>query len=120
VNAPAVLDRTEKLWGHSVRVEWNPFMSFHRAEIAAGLRCSKHLHVNKWNGFFVESGFLAIRVYHDDGTEEITELRGGQYCSVAPGVKHRFESLLPTVLFEIYWPAEQTEDIIRDDEGGRI
>lgn len=111
---------SDKLWGHSVRIEWNPFISFHRAVVAAGFRCSKHRHANKWNGFFVEAGLLAIRVYGEDGSEQVTELRAGQYFSVAPGVKHRFESLLPTVLFEIYWPAEQTEDIIRDDEGGRL
>lgn len=111
--------RSQKVWGHSDRIEWNGFMSFHRAAVAAGYRCSKHLHTNKWNGFFVESGHLVIRVWDERG-ETITELRAGDYLSVGPGVKHRFESILPTVLFEIYWPAEQTEDIIRDDEGGRL
>lgn len=114
------MTRSQKLWGYSDRIEWNGFMSLHRAVVAAGYRCSKHLHANKWNGFFVESGHLNVRVWDADGTVSVIELRAGEYASVAPGVKHRFESVLPTVLFEVYWPAEQTEDIIRDDEGGRV
>ena len=114
------MNRTAKVWGHSDRIEWNPFMSFHRAAVNAGYRCSKHLHVNKWNGFFVESGSLNIVVYDENDMQTVTGLEAGQYLSVPPGVKHRFESIEDTVLFEIYWPAEQVEDIVRDDEGGRL
>lgn len=94
-------------------------MSFHRAEVNAGYRCSKHLHANKWNGFFVESGHIIIRCWGGE-LPHIRELGPGEYFSVPPGVKHRFESITDVVLFEIYWPAEQVEDIVRDDEGGRL
>ena len=109
-----------KLWGSTVALESNPFMSFHRAENKRGFPCSKHLHRNKWNGFYVESGVLLVRVYNDNGIEDVTTLGAGDYTSVAPGVKHRFESVENTVLFEIYWPAEHAEDIVRDDEGGPL
>lgn len=109
-----------KLWGRTVKLEANPFMSFHRAEVNAGFRCSKHLHANKWNGFFVESGLLKVRVYQPNGIEDVTVLGPGDYTAVAPGVKHRFESVENTVLFEVYWPAVVSEDIVRDDEGGQL
>ena len=109
---------SEKPWGSTERIEWNPFMSFHRAFVAAGHRCSTHSHANKWNGFFVEFGRLNVRVFEPE--ETVIEMGPGGYLSVPPGVKHRFESVTDVVLFEIYWPAEQAEDIIREDEGGRL
>lgn len=109
-----------KIWGSTIELEANPFMSLHRAEVKAGFRCSKHLHQNKWNGFFVESGELHIRVYQPSGIEDVTILKAGDYAFVAPGMKHRFESIADTVLFEIYWPAQHAEDIVRDDEGGLL
>jgi mannose-6-phosphate isomerase-like protein (cupin superfamily) len=115
----ATLNRTEKPWGHSDRIEWNGFTSLHRALVKAGHRCSKHFHANKWNGFYIESGRLNVRVWDETG-ERIYEMVPGGYLAIEPGVAHRFESLTDTVLFELYWPAEQAEDIFREDEGGRL
>lgn len=109
-----------KIWGLTEEIESNPFMSFHRAEVKTGFRCSRHKHEFKWNGFFLESGSMVIRVYQPSGTEDVTELRAGDYTAVAPGVEHRFESLEDCVLFEIYWPAVLSEDIVRADEGGSL
>lgn len=109
-----------KVWGSTVEIESNPYMSFHRAEVKKDRRCSKHLHANKWNGFFVESGLLRVRIYQPNGIEDVTTLGAGEYTAVAPGLKHRFESVEDTVLFEIYWPAALAEDIVRDDEGGLL
>lgn len=112
--------RQGKLWGSTIELEANPFMSFHRAEVRAGFRCSRHLHENKWNGFFVESGELRVRVYQPTGTEDVTVLQAGTYMSVPPGVEHRFECDCDAVLFEIYWPATLGDDIVRRDEGGHL
>jgi len=114
------MNRTGKIWGTTEALEANPFVSFHRAEVNAGFRCSRHRHERKWNGFFVESGFLLIRVYQPSGIEDVTELRAGDYTSVAPGVEHRFESVENSVLFELYWPDALSEDIVRADEGGPL
>lgn len=112
--------KTGKIWGRTEQLEANPFLSFHRAEVNKGFRCSKHLHKFIHNGFFVESGELLVRVYQPNGLEDVTTLRAGDYTSVAPGVKHRFESVEDTVLFEIYWPQGVGADIERDDEGGPL
>ncbi len=51
-----------KIWGQTELLEANGVLEFHRIEAQAGGVCSKHKHQYKWNGFFVESGKLIIRV----------------------------------------------------------
>lgn len=109
-----------KLWGTTQELVANPFVSFHRAEVRKGKRCSRHRHLRKWNGFFVEAGVMQIRVYQPNGIEDVTVLGAGDFTAVGPGITHRFECIEDAVLFEIYWPAEIAEDIVRDDEGGDL
>ena len=51
-----------KIWGSTELIEANGALEFHRIFTKKGGVCSKHKHEFKWNGFYVESGQLLIRV----------------------------------------------------------
>ena len=52
----------------------------------AGYKCSEHAHEFKWNGFFVESGKMIVRVWQDDqGLVDETILEAGDFTQVKPG-----------------------------------
>ncbi len=55
-----------KIWGMTELIEANGALEFHRIEMNKGGVCSKHLHEFKWNGFYVESGRMLIRVWQND------------------------------------------------------
>ena len=55
-----------KIWGQTELVHKNGVLEFHRIEFKAGAKCSEHKHKFKWNGFFVESGKMIVRVWQDD------------------------------------------------------
>lgn len=107
-----------KVWGRTELIEANSSLEFHRIEIKKGGTCSKHKHKYKWNGFYVESGSLLIRVWKNnyDLVDETT-LFEGQYTRVAPGEYHQFEALADTVAFELYWANFDHEDIERETVG---
>jgi len=105
-----------KIWGDTFLIEANPSLEFHRIKIKAGGVCSKHIHKQKWNGFFVESGKLKVRVWKNTLIDE-TILTAGQYTKVKPGEYHQFEALENTVAFEIYWAELNHEDIQRETVG---
>lgn len=111
------MNQDGKIWGLTTLIEANPFLSLHRAEIKAGGFSSKHLHATKANGFYVERGILKVVIYRD-GLEDITVLRAGDYTAIDAGIEHRFECVEPCVLFELYWPAFNHNDITRADQGG--
>jgi mannose-6-phosphate isomerase-like protein (cupin superfamily) len=108
-----------KIWGTTKLLESNSSLEFHRITVVAGARCSQHLHQHKWNGFFVESGSLLIRVWRNDyDLVDETVLTAGEYTRVAPGEYHQFEALADTVAFEIYWTdSVQSDDIVRRTVG---
>jgi mannose-6-phosphate isomerase-like protein (cupin superfamily) len=107
-----------KIWGTTELLETNSSLEFHRIEIRQGGTCSKHKHKYKWNGFFVESGRLLIRVWKNsyDLIDE-TIVSAGCYTKVAPGEFHQFEALEDTVAFELYWAEFDHEDIERESIG---
>ena len=107
-----------KVWGTTELIEANSSLEFHRIEINAGGTCSKHKHKYKWNGFFVESGKLAIKVWKNNyDLVDVTVIGSGQYTRVAPGEYHQFEALEDTVAFELYWANFDHEDIERETVG---
>ena len=55
-----------KVWGQTELVHANGVLEFHRIEYKKGGVCSKHIHEYKWNGFFVESGEMLVRVWQKD------------------------------------------------------
>ena len=107
-----------KVWGTTQLLEANGVLEFHRITAQAGGVCSKHRHRHKWNGFFVESGRLLIRVWKNsyDLVDE-TVLGPGEYTRVAPGEYHQFEALEDTGAFELYWAEFDHEDIERETAG---
>jgi mannose-6-phosphate isomerase-like protein (cupin superfamily) len=107
-----------KVWGVTELLEANGVLEFHRIEAKAGGVCSKHKHKYKWNGFFVESGKMIIRVWKNsyDLVDE-TLLEAGQYTKVAPGEYHQFEAVEDCVAFELYWAEFDHNDIERESVG---
>ena len=94
-----------KIWGQTELVHKNGVLEFHRIEFKAGAKCSEHKHKFKWNGFFVESGKMLVRVWQDgiqDGLVDETILNAGDFTQVKPGKVHQFEGLEDGVAFELY------------------
>ena len=87
-----------KVWGQTELLEANGVLEFHRIEAVAGGVCSKHKHKFKWNGFFVESGEMIIRVWK------------GDYDLVD-------EAVTDCVAFELYWAEFDHDDISRETVG---
>ena len=107
-----------KVWGTTEQVEANGALEFHRIEMNAGGVCSKHMHEFKWNGFFVESGKLKIKVWQKDyDLVDETIIGPGEYTKVKPGLYHQFECLESGVAFELYWAELSHNDIKRESVG---
>ena len=86
----------------------------------AGYKCSEHEHKFKWNGFFVESGKMLVRVWQDGeqkGLVDETILNAGDFTRVKPGMVHQFEGLEDGVAFELYWAEFNHDDIVRRTQG---
>mgnify|MGYP003119627653 FL=1 len=107
-----------KIWGETELILANNSLEFHRIDYKKGGVCSKHLHEYKWNGFFVESGSLLIRVWQKDyDLCDETVLKAGDYTKVKPGLLHQFECLEDAVAYELYWAEFPEKDICRDTVG---
>ena len=112
--------KSGKVWGMTELIHANHALEFHRIKVDAGTFCSKHKHAHKWNGFFVVSGSLKIKVWKTnyDLVDE-TILSAGDFTAVAPGEYHQFEAAENCVAFELYWAAElDCADIQRETVGG--
>jgi len=111
--------RAGKVWGTTEEVEKNTSMEFHRLEFKSGYVCSEHLHETKWNGFFVESGEMIVRVWQNDRPDEPDETRllAGDYMKVPPSTWHQFEGVISGIAFEVYWSEFNGDDIIRRTTG---
>ena len=107
-----------KIWGSTELLHANGVLEFHRIEYKKGGTCSKHLHKYKWNGFFVESGRMKIRVWQKDyDLVDETILEAGDFTRVKPGFYHQFEGLENGVAFELYWAEFNHDDIVRETVG---
>jgi quercetin dioxygenase-like cupin family protein len=106
-----------KIWGNTESLFNRNNVSIHRIEGQKGGYCSKHRHEAKWNKFYVEAGELKIEQWSGDMVD-VTVLKAGESCEVAPGVYHRFSVLRDCVAYEIYWVSLDAEDITRVDQGG--
>jgi mannose-6-phosphate isomerase-like protein (cupin superfamily) len=106
-----------KIWGNTELVHANGVLEFHRIEFKSGFKCSEHFHAHKYNGFFVESGKMIVRVWQDadqEGLVDETVLSAGDFTQVKPGKIHQFEGVEDGVAFELYWaPALDGDDIVR-------
>ena len=103
-----------KIWGQTELIHANGVLEFHRIEYKAGYKCSEHEHQFKWNGFFVESGKMLIRVWQNDyDLVDETILLPGDFTQVKPGCIHQFEGIESGVAFELYWAEFNHNDIKR-------
>jgi len=110
-----------KIWGNTELIHANGVLEFHRIEYKAGYKCSEHEHQFKWNGFFVESGKMLVRVWQDDqGLVDETILEAGDFTQVKPGKIHQFEGLEDGVAFELYWAEFNHDDIVRRTSGTEV
>ena len=90
-----------KIWGQTELIHANGVLEFHRIEFKSGIQCSKHQHKFKWNGFYVESGKMLVRVWQQgkqDGLVDETILKAGDFTRVKPGLLHQFEGIEDGVL----------------------
>lgn len=111
-----------KIWGKTELIHSNSSFEFHRIEFKKGFKCSEHKHNFKWNGFFIESGKMLIRVWQTDQENlvDTTILEAGQFTTVKPGLFHQFEGIEDGVAFEIYWAEYDSNDITRRTVGSKI
>ena len=112
-----------KIWGQTELIHANGVLEFHRIEFKAGFKWSEHEHKYKFNGFFVESGKMLIRVWQDndqDGLIDETILNPGDFTVVKPGMVHQFEGVEDGVAFELYWAEFDHNDIVRRTIGRKI
>lgn len=110
-----------KIWGQTELIHANGVLEFHRIEYKKGFACSEHKHAFKWNGFFVESGKMLVRVWQDD--QELVDetiLGPGDFTQVKPGKYHQFEGLEDGVAFELYWAEFNHDDIVRKNAGHAV
>lgn len=108
-----------KVWGQTECLLQNPFVEFHRIDIAEGYHCSLHKHEHKWNAFYVVEGILEIEVHKEDyDLVDVTTLNPGDFTTVKPGEYHLFRSVTDVVAFEVYYPEPLSEDIVRKTVGG--
>ena len=110
-----------KIWGETKMIHKNGVLEFHRIEFKSGYKCSEHEHKFKWNGFYVESGKMLIRVWQDDqGLIDETILEAGDFTMVKPSKFHQFEGLEDGVAFELYWAEFNHDDINRRISGKKV
>ena len=107
-----------KIWGKTELILANSSCEFHRIDFKKGGVCSKHKHKYKFNGFYVVTGKMLIRVWKNsyDLVDE-THLKAGDFCRVKPGVYHQFEGVKSGVAFELYWAEFDHNDIKRETVG---
>jgi mannose-6-phosphate isomerase-like protein (cupin superfamily) len=110
-----------KIWGATQLIFANGAVELHRISVNAGMKCSMHKHEYKFNGFFVETGKLIIRVEKNDyDLVDETILGPGDFTTVKPNEYHQFESIEDTVAYELYYAHFDHNDIVRKDHGGPI
>ena len=111
-------NKAGKIWGSTELIHANGVLEFHRIDFKAGGVCSKHKHQFKWNGFYVVSGRMKIRVWQKDyDLIDETILGPGDFTRVKPGLMHSFEGIEDGVAFELYWAEFNHDDIQRETVG---
>ena len=107
-----------KIWGQTELIHANGVLEFHRINYKKNVACSKHKHEFKWNGFFVESGKMMVKVWQNDyDLVDETLLQAGEYTKVKPGLYHQFECVESGTAYELYWAEFNHNDIVRETVG---
>jgi len=114
--------KSGKIWGQTELIHANGVLEFHRIEFKKDYACSEHKHSYKWNGFYLESGKMMIKVWQDEdqaGLVDETILLPGDFTQVKPGKFHQFIGLEDGVAFELYWAEFDHGDIVRRTIGSK-
>lgn len=106
-----------KIWGENILVFKNDSIQVNQIYIKRGGRCSKHLHKNKNNLFFVQKGCLQIERWNDNNIIDTTILNAEQQTIIPNMTYHRFTALEDTEALEIYFANIEIDDILRQDCG---
>lgn len=110
-----------KIWGSTELIFENCSLEFHRITFKKNYACSKHKHNFKFNGFYVESGKIMIKIWQKDyDLIDETVLSEGEFTSVKPGLFHQFIGIESGVCFELYWSEFNSHDIERETIGHKI
>jgi len=120
-----MIDRSTlvKDWGKDHFVFNNSSTIIRRLEINKGGLSTFgkfHRHRHKYNRFFVESGQIkVIELIRNGETEKerVNIIGDGQpyrKYDVFPGIRHRFEALEDSIVYEIYWVFCDGDDIVRE------
>ena len=75
-------NKAGKIWGQTELIHANGVLEFHRIEYKKNVACSVHKHKFKWNGFFVESGKMMVKVWQEgkqEGLVDETILKAGHH-----------------------------------------
>jgi len=81
------------------------------------VRCSRHVHLVKWNKFVVLEGELTVAVWVEDEPPKECLVTEGQEFVVMPGLYHYFKVTKPAKVLEFVWADSIGPDIDRLDEG---
>ena len=119
----------EKNWGKVKHDFSNEIYCTSHLEVIKGQRSSIHYHEDRHNLFLVVDACIAVECF-GAGEKPNTERGGfswvtlypGHMFQVQPGVWHRFRTLKPGRVLEMYWADRdrtvRIDDIIRHDVGG--
>lgn len=112
--------KSGKVWGTTELIESNGSFELHRIEFKRNGHCSEHKHQTKFNGFYIESGRMMIKVWAEEDNlykPDITFLGPGGYFKVEPGIYHQFIGIEDGIAFEVYWSEFKSNDITRRTHG---
>ena len=117
-NVPPIGAKQGKLWGVTQLAFAFNSVESHGIVVNKGGFCSRHIHTEKWNRFFVLKGKLAVRLYLYDKFDAVDEtvIGPGQVTDVPPKTWHEFEALEDVFAVEFYWVTLNAQDIDRDDD----
>ena len=109
-----------KIWGATESLLVTPMIELHRIHVEPGMKCSEHKHEFKWNAFYCVQGSIQIHVRKNDyDLTDVTELKAGEFTTVAPNEFHWFETTTEsTEVLEIYYVEPISSDIVRRTVGG--
>lgn len=111
------MNKEGKIWGENILIFKNDNIQINQIYIKKGGRCSKHMHRNKNNLFFVQSGELEVEEWKPGGLIDVTILKSEQMTEIKSGIYHRFTAKEDTYVIEIYYLFIDENDIVREDTG---
>ena len=107
-----------KVWGQTIRLHKDNYVSVHLLRINKGGYSSKHRHQHKQNYFVLISGEVQIITWME-ATIDKTVLYPDEMTSVPSGLWHKFEALKDSIMLEFYLVEPLSEDIEREGTGGQ-